>query len=42
MGGDPARLTLSTRGYFIVRYVAVRIAQALGISLNPARDWEQC
>jgi hypothetical protein len=33
---------LIIRGYFIVRYVAVQSAQALGILLNPARDWEQC
>jgi hypothetical protein len=32
----------ATRGYFIVRYVAARIVQALGISLNPVQDWEQC
>jgi hypothetical protein len=40
IGGDPARLTSYTCRYFIVRYAAVRIAQALGISLNPTQDWE--
>jgi hypothetical protein len=34
IGGDPAPLTLYLRGYFTIRYVAVRIAQALGILLH--------
>jgi hypothetical protein len=41
MRDDPARLTSCTRGYFTVRHVTVRVAQAFELLLNPIWDWEQ-
>lgn len=38
MRNDPARLTLSISGYFTEGCVAVQLAQALGLLLNPTWD----
>lgn len=41
MRADPTRLTSYICRVFTVGCVAVRIAQALGLSLNPTQDREQ-
>lgn len=41
MRDDPARLTSCIGECFIAGYVAVRVAPAFGIIVNPTWDWEQ-